>query len=44
MNTAEIAMSVRSTNIHKKDNDTRLNTIINTLFDQYIENQHSNLE
>jgi hypothetical protein len=33
MNTAELSMSVRSTNIHKKDNDNKLSAIMNTLFD-----------
>jgi hypothetical protein len=35
MNTAELAMSVRSTNIHKKDNDNKLGAIMNLLFDQF---------
>jgi hypothetical protein len=43
MNTAELAMSVRSTNIHKKDNDVKLNTIINTLLDQFQEDSGSSL-
>jgi hypothetical protein len=44
MNTAELSMSIRSTNIHKKDNDVKIGTIMNTLLDQYQEDSGSSLQ
>jgi hypothetical protein len=44
MNTAELSMSIRSTNIHKKDNDIKIGTIMNTLLDQFQEDSGSSLQ
>jgi hypothetical protein len=37
-------MSVRSTNIHKKDNDSKLGAIMNSLFDQFKVDPGSSLQ
>lgn len=44
MNTAELSMSVRSTNIHKKDNDVILGATMNILLDQFQDDYGSSLE